>query len=54
MTVKEDHNLSFLLGQEIYHSQSRQSYMANRYFPRAFTASEAWNNMAFGTPYEAT
>lgn len=54
MTVKEDHNLSFLLGQEIYHSQSRQNYMANRYFPRAFTASEAWNNMAFGTPYEAT
>ena len=48
------HNWSFLLGQEINHSQSRSTYMANRYFPRAFTAQEAWNNMSYGTNYQTT
>ena len=51
-TIKDDHNLSFLLGQEIHHSQSNKTYLHNRYFPRNFTAREAWNNMSFGTPYE--
>lgn len=54
MTIKDDHNLSFLLGQEINHSQKRANTMTNRYFPRAFTAREAWNNMGFGTPYQST
>ena len=54
MTVKDDHNLSFLLGQEINHSQKRANTMTNRYFPRAFTAQEAWDNMGFGTPYQST
>lgn len=49
-----DHNWSFLLGQEIKHSQTRQNYEYNRYFPRDFTAKEAWNNMSFGTPYQTT
>ncbi len=53
MTLKKDHNFSFLLGTEINHSQKKVDYMKNRYFPRAFTAREAWNNMGFGTPYEA-
>ena len=53
-TLKDDHNLSFLLGQEIHHSQTRSNSMTNRYFPRGFTATEAWNNMGFGTPYLAT
>lgn len=51
-TVKEDHNWSFLLGQEIYQSQSRSTYIASRYFPRSFDARTAWNNMNFGTPYD--
>ena len=54
MTLKDVHNLSFLLGQEIYETQERSGKMTNRYFPRAFTAREAWNNMGFGTPYEST
>ena len=53
-SLQDKHNLSFLLGQEIHHSQTRSNYFANRYFPRSFTASEAWNNMEFGTPYQAT
>lgn len=54
LSLKNVHNLSFLLGQEIHHSQARKNEMTNRYFPRSFTASEAWNNMGFGTPYQAT
>ncbi len=54
LTLNTDHNLSFLLGQEIHSSQSRNNSMTNRYFPRNFTAREAWNNMGFGTPYQAT
>lgn len=51
-TVKDDHNLSFLLGQEIYHSQQREIYMKNNLFPQTFSAEEAWNNMNFGIPVE--
>ena len=54
MTLKEDHNLSFLLGQEIYETQIRKNDVTNHLFPAAFTAGEAWNNMNFGTPYETT
>ena len=53
-SLQDTHNFSFLLGQEIHHSQTRSNYMANRYFPRSFTAEEAWNNMGFGTPYQGT
>ena len=52
-TIKDDHNLSFLIGQEINHSQKNNNKMLNRYFPRQFTAQEAWNNMKFGDPYQA-
>ena len=54
MTVKDDHNLSFLLGQEISELQDRNNSMTNHFFPRTFTAQEAWDNMGFGTPYEST
>ena len=43
-----------LLGQEIYHSQNKKNFQKNRYFPRAFEAGQAWNNMGFGTPQEST
>ena len=54
LTLNDAHNFSFLLGQEIHHSQSKSNSMTNRYFPRAFTAREAWNNMGFGSPYQST
>ena len=52
-SVKDTHNWSFLLGQEIQHSQTTTTYMMNRYFPRNFTAREAWNNMKFGNPFQS-
>ena len=52
-SVKDTHNWSFLLGQEIQHSQKTTTYMMNRYFPRNFTAREAWNNMKFGNPFQS-
>lgn len=54
MTLQDKHNWSFLLGQEIYHSQQRENYVKNNYFPEAFSAGDAWDKMAFGQPYETT
>ncbi len=53
-SLDDVHNFSFLLGQEIQNSESKSITMRNRYFPREFTAKEAWNNMSFGTPYQNT
>lgn len=53
-SLNDRHNFSFLLGQEVYHSQNRTNYQANRYFPRDITAEKAINNMNMGTPYEST
>ena len=53
-SLDDVHNFSFLLGQEIQNSESKSTMMRNRYFPREFTAKEAWNNMSFGTPYQNT
>ena len=53
-SVKDAHNWSFLLGQEVNHSQKKSVYIANRYFPREFTAEKAWDNMSFGTNYSTT
>ena len=50
-SVKDAHNWSFLLGQEIVHSDMTTTYIQSLYFPRNFTAREAWNNMSFGTAY---
>ncbi len=52
--LNDEHNFSLLAGQEIQHNSSESTSMKNRYFPRAFTAGDAWNNMGFGTPYEST
>ena len=51
LTLKEVHNLSFLLGQEIYNRQYKQSVQTNRYFDRSVTAQKAFDNMGLGTPY---
>jgi TonB-linked SusC/RagA family outer membrane protein len=53
-SLKDIHNLSFLLGQEIYETQTRSNSMTNHLFPAAFTAREAWDNMNFGTPYDVS
>ena len=50
-SLKDVHNFSLLAGQEIQHYDRRSESMMNRYFPRSFSASDAWNNMSFGTPY---
>lgn len=50
-SLKDVHNFSLLAGQEIQHYDRRSESMMNRYFPRSFSASDAWNNMNFGTPY---
>lgn len=47
------HNLSFLVGQEIYDSQTKKSYMMNRFFPEGVDSETAINNMTLGTPYKA-
>ncbi len=52
--VGGDHNLSFLLGQEIQSSQKRQDFQASRYFPRGIDPRKAFNNMALGTAYQST
>ena len=49
-SVKDTHNWSFLLGQEIQHSQGSSTNLRSRYFPRNFTARDAWNNFSFGSP----
>lgn len=54
VTLNSDHNLSFLLGQEVFHDQKKNSVQRNRYFPRAFEAERAWSNMGFGTPEESS
>ena len=51
MTIQDDHNLSFLLGQEIYNNQYKEYLQTNRYFDRTVDATTAFNNMQLGTPY---
>ncbi len=54
MTIKDDHNFSFLLGTEIYNNQYKESIQKNRYFDRTVTAEKAFDNMGLGTPYLST
>lgn len=51
MTIKDNHNLSFLLGQEIYNTQYTESTQKNRYFDRSITADRAFDNMGLGDAY---
>lgn len=54
MDINDVHNLSFLLGQEIYNTQYKESEQKNRYFDRTVGATEAFDNMGLGTPYVST
>ncbi len=53
-SLKEKHNFAFLLGQEIYHTQSTTNYQASRYFPQETSPRYAFNNMGLGTAYAST
>ena len=50
-SIKDVHNLSFLLGQEIYHTQYKESQQAAHLFDRGISAGTAIDNMALGQPY---
>ena len=51
MTMKEKHNFSFLLGQEIYHTQYKENKQTAHLFDIGIDAETAINNMALGQPY---
>lgn len=51
MTLKEMHNLSFLLGQEIYNTEYKENTQKNRYFDRSIAAERAFDNMGLGDVY---
>ena len=50
-TLKDVHNLSFLLGQEIYHTQSKADQQTAHLFDQDITSQKAIDNMALGQPY---
>ena len=50
MSIKE-HNLSFLLGQEIYNTQYKENKQTAHLFDIGIDAETALNNMALGEPY---
>ena len=52
-SIKDVHNLSFLLGQEIYHTQYKETQQAAHLFDIGIDANTAINNMALGQPYAA-
>ncbi|WP_071147600.1 SusC/RagA family TonB-linked outer membrane protein [Bacteroides ihuae] len=52
--IDQLHNFSFLLGQEIQHDRTKESYIKNRYFPRNISSERALNNMGLGTTWEST
>ena len=54
LTLKEKHNLSFLLGQEVQHTQTTTNYQASRYFPQSTAPRYAFNNMGLGSAYAST
>ena len=53
LTLKEDHNLSFLLGHEMQHDQTTTNEQGSRQFSEAFDLDPAkvFDNMGQGTPY---
>ena len=53
MSIKDMHNLSFLLGQEIYNTQYKENKQTAHLFDRGIDAETAINNMALGQPYAA-
>lgn len=46
------HDIQAMLGQEIKSSESKSRTFSTRYFPEGTTSSQAFDNLALGTPYE--
>lgn len=46
------HSFQTMLGQEIKSQESRSRSMSTRHFPKGTTATEAFDNLSLGTPYE--
>lgn len=46
------HDIQAMLGQEIKSSESKSRTFSTRYFPDGTTSSQAFDNLALGTPYE--
>ncbi len=53
-SFNKSHNVNFLLGQEINHSQNENTFMSAKFFPVSVTAEAALENFALGTPYQST
>ena len=53
-TVKEDHNISVLLGHEMYDDQRTTRINASRYFPQFISPNKAFANMGLGSAYKST
>ncbi|MBQ9357673.1 MAG: TonB-dependent receptor [Prevotella sp.] len=51
LTLQDVHNLSFLLGQEIYNTQYKENKQTAHLFDTGIDANTALNNMALGQPY---
>ncbi len=54
MSINDVHNMSFLLGQEIYNSWYKETAQTNRYFAKTVDAETAFDNMGLGTPQKST
>ena len=50
-SIDDAHNLSFLLGQEIYNTQYKENKQTAHLFDRGVDAKTAIDNMALGQPY---
>ena len=53
-TVKEDHNISVLLGHEMYDDQRTTNVHSSRYFPQFISPEKAFDNMGLGSAYKST
>lgn len=51
---RKAHNVNIMLGQEISHAQSDNTFMSARYFPMSIKAEAALENFALGTPHQST
>lgn len=53
-SLKDKHNFSFLIGQEVQHSQSSNKVQGSRYFPQLISPRTAFDNMGLGSAYLST
>jgi len=51
---KDNHNYTFLVGQELNSSVQFTKSQSSRYFPKSVTPERAIRNLALGTPWQAT